>query len=125
MNNTLLDTNILIYYLTSSAKYPFLENFFIHGFTISIISKIELLGWTKYLKDISAFQKAEELISFANIILLDNTIADTAIEIRKNKKIKLGDSIIAGTCKVYKKTLITRNTIDFVDLGIQYIDPFS
>lgn len=60
-----------------------MEKYFINGFTISVISKIELLGWTGYLKDSKAYSKANELVSFAEILAVDEFVSDAAIETRE------------------------------------------
>jgi predicted nucleic acid-binding protein len=53
-------------------------------------------------------------------------MADTIIEIRQQKKIKLGDAIIAATALLNNFTLVTRNQKDFEKInGINILNPFD
>ena len=81
--------------LTQSQKEE-VTSIFTKSFNISIISKIEFLGFKEYL-DESKFEIAKDFISNAKVINLSDDMADTIIEIRQRKKIKLGDVIIAAT----------------------------
>jgi hypothetical protein len=47
------------------------------------------------------------------VLDLDGYVADQAIQLRKLRKIKTPDAIIAATCLCYNLKLITRNTADF------------
>ena len=48
------------------------------------------------------------------------------VMLRKSKKIKIPDAIIAATAIVYKLTLITRNISDFKNIaGLIMIDPYN
>lgn len=124
----LIDTNILIYFidgkLTQSQKEE-VTSIFTKSFNISIISKIEFLGFRKYL-DESKFEIAKDFISNAKVINLSDDMADTIIEIRQRKKIKLGDAIIAATALSHDLTIVTRNQKDFEKInGISVFNPFS
>ena len=44
---------------------------------------------------------------------LTETVVQLAIDLRKRRKMSLGDSIVAGTAIVHGRTLATRNTEDF------------
>jgi len=59
------------------------------------------------------------------VTYIDKAIADTVIKIRKKKKIKLPDAIIAGTALRENIHLITRNISDFKNTGVKVIDPFK
>jgi len=123
----LIDTNILIYYLADvipEAEIENIEEIFRNSFNISIITKIEFLGWRRHTKQ--GFKKAKEFISFAKIIPLTNEIADLAIEIRRKHRIKLPDAVIAATAIKNNLTLITRNEKDFDGVGeLEIYNPFS
>jgi len=47
------------------------------------------------------------------LIPLSDAVAQQAIQLRQQRRIKLGDSIIAGTALVHGLTLVTHNTDDF------------
>ena len=64
MRKYLLDTNILIYYWRGDIpeeERDHVEEILKHSFIISIITKIELLGWKKHTSD--GFAKAKEFWS--------------------------------------------------------------
>ena len=46
-------------------------------------------------------------------MLLDNFIADKAIELRQRKQMALADAIIAATALTYDLPLLTHNTKDY------------
>lgn len=118
--NFLIDTNILIYHTKGLKKsIDFLKDRICEEtFNISILTKIEFLGWDKHTTD--GFAKCRKLLKFATIIEIDDTIADKAIELRRIKKIKLADAVIAATALVNDMKLATRNIDDFK--GIQKLN---
>jgi predicted nucleic acid-binding protein len=122
----LIDTNVIIDYtanLIPDKGTSFVENIFNSDFNISVVVKIEALGYN----DIPAkMQLLEEFISTANMLALDETVTKKTIELRRSKKLKLGDAIIAATALVYDLTIISRNTADFKNIdGITCIDPHA
>ena len=63
------------------------------------------------------------------IIPITNEEASTAASLRANAKKQgkpchLADSLIAGTAKAHGLTVVTRNEKDFVDFGIEVINPW-
>ena len=55
-------------------------------------------------------------------LLIDNSVIDRAVLIRQNKKVSLGDSIIAATVLNNNEKLFTNNEEDFRDIdGIDII----
>lgn len=87
---------------------------------ISIINKIELLGFSKVSKQIISFTEN------AFIIALDDDIATETINLRKKYKIKLPDAIIAATAIVSNLTLVTSNVDDFKNVqGLEILNPRS
>lgn len=113
------DTNILIDYLVGiEAANDLIKQY--KDPQISIITKMEIL--------VGANSDTEELIrEFLNnfiIIDLNQEIAEIAVTIRRECKIKLPDAIIWSTAKYTNSLLITRNTKDFpshaTDIKIPY-----
>jgi len=93
-------------------------------FYISVINKIELLGFAGITENEEL--KFQELINAADILDLDEDIVNSTIEIRKQYKTKLPDSIIAATVLVNKLTIITRNTKDFDKIeGLEVLNPYD
>lgn len=87
---------------------------------ISPINQIELLGYNGPAKDLVLI---EEFIRGSEIIPLDETVVAECILVRRSKKIKLPDAILAATAIVLGLTIITRNETDFKGLaGVKVIN---
>jgi predicted nucleic acid-binding protein len=122
----LIDTNILIYHTKGSQiTIDFIGNLIAqHSFNISILTKIEFLGWDKHTPD--GFEKCKQLIELANIYPVDEDIANKAIELRRKSSIKLADAVIAATAIMHNLKLVTRNVNDFKGIeGLEVINPFE
>lgn len=125
----LIDTNIAIYFLdaqlTPAGMIYLVKALNAGDCYISVISKMELLGWT--FKSPTDEQKAKDFVDELNVISLTDTIADKTIEIRKSRpKTKLPDAIIAATALVNDMVLITRNTPDFIGVrDLETVNPFE
>ena len=123
----LIDTNILIYYLADAIpeeELPTIEEILRKSFNVSIITKIEFLGWKGHTPE--GFEKSKEFISFANVIPLTDEIGDVVIELRRQVSIKLPDAVIAATALVHNLTLVTRNVKDFERIeGLRIYNPFE
>lgn len=108
--NYLIDTNVIIDF--AQKRLPKQAIFFLAKIIddepkISVINKIELLGFAKSTKAIVTFVNASFIFD------LDNSVINKTIELRKTHKIKLPDAIIAATAIVHNLTLITHNISDF------------
>jgi hypothetical protein len=100
------------------------EEIFKTSFGISIITKIEFLGWGKHTKE--GYEKAKEFLGYAKTIQLNNKIAELSIELRRKGKIKLPDAVIAATALYKDLILVTRNSKDFKDVeGLEIYNPFQ
>ncbi|HFA51832.1 MAG TPA: PIN domain-containing protein [Bacteroidetes bacterium] len=124
----IIDTNILIYFLndtlTSKGSDFLVKAFQNQEANISVITKIEILGFP--FSDAASEIKATKLINSLSIFPLSNEIVNKTIGIRKFKKIKVADAIIAATAIINDLTLISRNEKDFKNLpGLNFINPFS
>jgi predicted nucleic acid-binding protein len=119
----LIDSNCLIDYF--SASFPEQGMIFMHQVVnnipnVSVITKIEVLGFNtpvEYNNLLTSF------IGEANVIGLTDNVVVQCIALRKRKRIKLPDAIIAATALVGGYQLITRNKSDFKDIdGLSVID---
>jgi toxin FitB len=119
----LIDTNTIID--SQMGKIPeeglnFLRNVINENFTISFITYIEVLGY-KYVPQVT-----KDFMELADVIEINKTIINACIELRKYKKIKLPDAIIAATALTNNLTLISRNTKDFEDIsGLTCVNPYE
>lgn len=124
----LLDTNVIIYFLDAKLPDSALDdiesklNEF--GSIMSVISKIELLGWQAPSSDAML-----QIINFVNdsaVVPLSDEIVDKTIEIKRLLKIKLPDAVIAATALIHDYTLISRNESDFKKIdGLKFLNPFA
>jgi predicted nucleic acid-binding protein len=124
--NMLVDSNVIIDYVSNripekSAKQ--LDIYFNSNFSVSIISKIEVLGFNTLDYEM---EQLESFIQLNLIVYIDEAVADKTIEIRRMKRIKLPDAIIAATALVQNCILLSHNTTDFNKIeGLQVLDPYS
>jgi toxin FitB len=122
----LIDTNILIYHIAGSEESMDFINKVItqKSFNISIITKIEFLGWNKHTEE--GFEKCKLLIDTANVYDVDEDIAIKAIKLKRMNNVKLADAVIAATTILNGLTLVTRNIDDFKMIDeIKVINPFQ
>lgn len=119
MNRYLLDSNSIIYALNNGFKFP--NNIYY----VSIITEIELLSYDKLTKEDEDILKMA-LSNFENINI-DKDIKNKTIQIRKNSKIKLHDSLIIATAinkdailVTSDKQLLNSNLIKTIELKDLY-----
>ena len=60
-----------------------------------------------------------------NVRFIDQEIAENAIDIRKQYRIKLPDAIIAATANTDDLCLVTRNIEDFKNIAVKILNPFD
>ena len=122
----LVDTNILIYYFNNDIpkdSVDKIEEIFSQHFNISIITKMEFLGFRGHNEN--SFKQAKSFIMNANAIGLDHVISDRVVDIRRSHNIKLPDAIIAATAIENDLILVTRNTDDFKNTSVKLYNPFD
>ncbi|WP_088891393.1 type II toxin-antitoxin system VapC family toxin [Leptolyngbya ohadii] len=115
----LIDTNIVIYYFNGLTDDETIHTILADSFKISIITKIEFLGWGQFADDPESYIKAREFISHATVFDLKEAIAEQAILLRQQFKTKTPDAIIAATALINGLTVVTNNTSDFSRLGVK------
>lgn len=76
---------------------------------------MEVLGYKFNDKQEECF--VSEIISLMDVVYIDENIAGYVIELRKSKKIKLPDAVIAATAIAYDMELVTANASDFKNIN--------
>ena len=120
----LFDSNILIYHLNGQLNQRGTD-LLAEGLTgegaYSIVTKIELLGFNQ---TDDAEQQARLLLSSLQSLDLSTSIAEQTIQIRKTRKLKLPDAIIAATALDYNLTLTIYNIKHFQFIkGLKLLKP--
>jgi predicted nucleic acid-binding protein len=120
MVRPLFDTNILIDYLGGIALAKD-ELARYQDSAISIVSWMEVL--------IGAAPEVEpatrRFLSRFTIVEIDRTVAERAVIIRRNGRIRLPDAIIQASAEVHSMLLVTRNTRDFDGASPSIRVPYS
>ncbi len=119
----LLDSNILIY--ATQPEHAFLDEWLeAPGTMLSAISITEVLGYEELTSgDEDLFEAM-----FAQLVMqpVSEAILRRAAVLRRMRKLKLGDAIIAATALETDSELVTRNEQDFRGIeGLHVINPFA
>ena len=120
--NYLLDTNAILDFMGD--KLPtksklILSQIIDEQINISVINKIELLGFD------SVEQEIVDFVSFSNVFPFDESIVDLTIEIRRLYKPKLPDAIIAAT-SMYNDLILLTTDKDFRKIiGLKVESPYE
>ncbi|CAN5158246.1 hypothetical protein BH09BAC1_BH09BAC1_08220 [soil metagenome] len=111
----LLDTNIVIYFLEGDER---LASFADYNFAISVISEVELLGWTGI--SIPEIKRIKAFLSVCTVVELNNEVKQLTIGLKQKTKLKVPDAIIAATTLHLNIPLITAdkgfNKVEGIDL---------
>jgi predicted nucleic acid-binding protein len=114
MEQYLIDTNAVSHYLSgqlSDAGNEFMDHIIDATPNLLIISQIELLSWITPKQAI-----LQEFIDDSLVYNLTPEIVATCIKIRRERKIKTPDAIIAATAISHDLTLISDNVRDFAGI---------
>ena len=111
----LLDSNTIIDFVGGNLPEDSSQFLSEGKFCASQISLIEVLG---YPMEKSAEEKFRNFFNRIQIISIDSQVIDVSIQLRKSKRIKLGDAIIGATSQVLTIPLVTRNIADFKGLPV-------
>ena len=126
MEQYLIDTNVVSDYFTASfpvGGLMLMDSVFDSVPNISVITQIELLCWqTNTLSEL----KIREFIADSVVIEINPDVVSLCVNIRRGKKIKTPDAIIAATALAYDLTLITNNEKDFSNInGLKIVNPYK
>jgi predicted nucleic acid-binding protein len=119
----LIDSNLIIY-AAQPANAPLRAFIAANNPAVSAISYVEVLGFHRLtLEDQRVFQR---FFASAQIFHVTAPILDRAIALRQQRRMSLGDSLIAATALIHNRTLLTRNVDDFRWIsGIRLLDPLA
>ncbi len=119
----LIDTNVILEYLSGSLPsdaHLFVESALNNDFNVSVINRIEILGHESATKELTEF------MDLAITHSITQEIEEQTINIRKQKKIKLPDAIIAATAIALNLTLVSRNIKDFQNIqNLHCVNPYQ
>jgi len=119
----LLDSNIVIY--AASEPTPEIEALVTSAENaVASVVRIEVYGHPR----LTAEERAALDVLFRRLTVhtLDAAVIEQSITLRQQRKMGLGDAIIAATALVYGLALVTRNVDDFSHVaGLDLIDPFA
>ena len=126
MEHYLIDTNVVSDYLSSSfptAGMELMDKAIDAIPNISIITQIELLCWNT---DETTTQSIKNFIDDSVVLNINAAVVAHCVNLRKSKKIKTPDAIIAATALAYDFTIITNNEKDFENIeGLKITNPYK
>lgn len=119
----LLDSNIVIYCVLP--EYADLRQWiFAQKISASDITRLEVLGYHQLTEPDR--RDLMRLFELTTIYPVSTLIVDRAIALRQNRKMSLGDAVIAATALEYQRVIVTRNRKDFEWIeGLEVVDPLS
>lgn len=126
MEKYLIDNNAISGFfsaLLNQNGMAFLANVIDETPVISVITEIEALSWIS--QDKAKERTIKEFIADATVLALSPEIVAECVRLRRSRKIKTPDAIIAATALVYDLTLIS-NDKGFENIPrLNLIDPFT
>ncbi len=109
MNRAVFDTNILIDFSYANPKAQEILSAYTERY-------ISVITWLEFLVGVPA-PKLEQAKEFMNdlfeIIYPEESIYETTLLLRRERRLKLPDAMIYATAKKLSASLVTRNTKDF------------
>lgn len=119
----LIDSNVIIY--AAQAEHAHLRQFIAeHAPRVSAVSYVEVLGYHGLSP--SDRLSLEAFFSAATILPITQAVLDQAVQLRRIRRMSLGDALIAATCLVHNLALVTRNSADFDWISnLRLLNPFD
>lgn len=104
----LFDTNIIIDFLNSVPQARSI-------FTPETERAISIMSWIEVMTGATAETEPaiRSVLSTCKVVPLTPEIAERAVILRRQTRLKLPDAIILATAQQQARTLVTRNTRDF------------
>ncbi|MCC5635012.1 type II toxin-antitoxin system VapC family toxin [Nostoc sp. CHAB 5844] len=119
----LVDSNIIIY--AAQPEHSQLRELIAeYSPAVSALSYLEVLGY--HLLSEQQRQYFEEFFQVAQVLPISQEVLNQAVALRQQRRMTVGDAIIAGTALVHGLTLITRNVDDFRWIAeLNILNPFD
>lgn len=119
----ILDSNIIVY--SAEPQYQTIRDLIArHAPSVSAVSYVEVLGFPQITP--AQIQHFTQFFGHAVMHAVDRPVLDGAVALRQQRRMSLGDSIIAATALVHDLTLVTRNVTDFRWInGLRLLDPVA
>lgn len=106
----LIDSNLIIY--ATQPQQVGLRHWLVENAThYSVISRLETLGYQR-LSDTEA-RHIHTILDNLERLAIDDVVIELAIGLRRQRKMSLGDALIAATCQAHALPLATANDKDF------------
>jgi len=95
-----------------------------HAPAVSAVSYVEVLGY--HQTNDQEQQYFKEFFRLARVLPLSQAVLGQAVALRQQRRMSLGDALVAGTALVHGLTLVTRNVDDFQWIqGLLLLNPFD
>jgi len=119
----LIDSNLIIY--ATQPAYAQLRTWLLdHASHYSAISRLETLGYPRLG---AAEQHAiEAILDSLEMLMITAATLEIAIGLRQQRKMSVGDALIAATCLEHSLPLATANSVDFAWIeGLDLLNPLA
>ncbi|MBF0260712.1 MAG: type II toxin-antitoxin system VapC family toxin [Magnetococcales bacterium] len=119
----MIDTNIIIYSLRP--EHAQLQSWLLEQMPCcSVISRVETLGYHRLTT--AAQRSLEGVLSCMEVIYPSPVTFERAIQLRQQRRISLGDALIAATALEHRLVLATTNLSDFQWIqGLTIVNPME
>jgi predicted nucleic acid-binding protein len=122
----LIDTNVLLYAAAKEKEcVAFLDAVADSEWIgYSAITRLELFGYPDLKPEDE--KKLKEMLEGFSEVDVSSLVIDRAIEVRRVRRVRTPDAILAATALVLGATLVTRNTDDFKAIkGLRLLNPYE
>lgn len=119
----LLDSNVIIY-AAQPGNEDLLALISRDAPAVSVISIVEVLGYHGLTQQDRA--DFEGFFGASRVLPVTDAVVEHAVRLRQQRRLSLGDALIAGTALAFDLTLITRNSRDFTWISdLRLHNPFA
>jgi len=126
MGQYLIDNNVISSFFSgayAASGMEFVSAAIDARVNLSVITEIEALSWL--CSDKSKEKIIENFVADSDIINLSPAIVASCIALRRSRKIRTPDAIIAATAITHSLTLLTSDRAFKNIEGLKIIDPFT